>query len=242
MRAARWCLVAALAASLVACGDDAQEKASLIGTEITFEVPVARGESQTIRLQGIERGSGPNGVVLAHMLGSSQNAWAPIVEDLVKDGFHVLTFDFRGHGLSGGDRDPSRADLDFAGAVAKLRALGATKVLAVGASMGGTAALADAVSSNLAGVVTISAPIVIDELDATTGVRVYRGPLLVIVAAKNGLYTDAARTIISTSNAAPKTRRVIEGTGAHGTDLLTAERDGERVTTFILDFLEAHRG
>ena len=243
MRAARrWCLVAALAAFLLGCGDAANEKASLIGTEVTFDVPVTRGETQTIRLQGIERGSGPNGVILAHMLGSSQNAWAPFVEDLAKEGFHVLTFDFRGHGLSGGERNPSRADLDFAGAVAKLRSLGATRVLAVGASMGGTAALADAVSSNLAAVVTISAPVEIDELDATTGIRVYRGPLLVIVAEKNGLYTDAARTIISTSNAAPKARRVIEGTGAHGTDLLNEEREGKRVKTYILDFLNAHRG
>ncbi|MFY9586943.1 MAG: hypothetical protein WAT66_05745, partial [Actinomycetota bacterium] len=108
---------------------------------------------------------------------------------------------------------------------------------------GGTAALADAVSANLEGLVTISSPIKIDELDATSGIRVYRGPLLVIVAEKDdGRYTDAARTIMSTSNAAPKNRRVIDGTGAHGTDLLNDDREGKRVKTYILDFLNAHRG
>jgi len=244
MRAARrWCLVAALAALLVACGDKAGDEASLIGNEITFDVPVARGTTQTIRLQGIERGSGPNGVVLAHMLGSSQSAWSPLVEALVTDGFHVLTFDFRGHGLSGGDRNPSRADLDLAGAVAKLRNLGATRVLAVGASMGGTAALAAAASSDLAGLVTISAPMKIDDLDATSGARAYHGPLLVIVGEKDdGRYTDAARAIIAASPAAPETRRVIDGSSAHGTDLLIDERDGARVKTMILDFLNGHRG
>ncbi len=244
MRAARrWCLVAALSATLITCGNAANEKESLIGNEVTFDVPVASGDAQTIRLQGIERGSGPTGVVLAHMLGSSQSAWAPLVEDLVKDGFHVLTFDFRGHGLSGGDRNPSRADLDFAGAVAKLRSLGATRVLAVGASMGGTAALSDAASSDLAGVVTISAPMQIDELNASSGVRAYRGPLLVIVARNDDRrYTDAARAIISPSNAAPKSRQEIDGTGAHGTDLLDDERAGARVKKLILDFLNGHRG
>lgn len=244
MRAARrWCLVAALAATLIACGDAAKEKASLIGNEISFDVPAARGDTQTIRLQGIERGSGPDGVVLAHMLGSSQLAWSPLVEDLVKDGFHVLTFDFRGHGLSGGGRNPSYADLDLAGAIAKLRSLGASRVLVVGASMGGTAALAVAASSNLAGVVTISAPSAIGDLDAAAGMRAYRGPLLVIVAANDDRrYTDAARAIISSSNAAPKSRRVIAGSGAHGTNLLAEKSTGERVEELIQDFLNGHRG
>jgi esterase/lipase len=241
--ARRWCLVATLAAFLIACGDAAQEKASLIGTEVTFDVPVARGETQTIRLQGIERGSGPNGVVLAHMLGSSQNAWSPFVEDLVKDGFHVLTFDFRGHGLSGGDRSSTGADLDLAGAVAKLRSLGATRVLTVGASMGGTAALAVAASSDLAGVVTMSSPMEIGGLDASAGVRAYRGPLLVVVAENDDRgYTDAARAIIAASESAPKRRQVIDGSSSHGTDLLTDERAAARVKELILDFLNGHRG
>ena len=237
--ARRWCLVAALAALLIGCGDAETENASLIGTELTFEVPAQRGASQTIRLQGIERGSGPDGVVLAHMLGSSQNAWAPIVEDLVKDGLHVLTFDFRGHGLSAGDRNPSLADLDLAGAIGKLRALGASRVLVVGASMGGTAALAIAADQEVDGVVTLSAPMEIGQLNASSAVRGYHGPLLAIVGEDdNSRYTDAARDIIAKSSAAPKRRQVIKNTGDHGTDLLT-EAD---VKQLILEFLDAHRG
>ncbi len=243
MRAAarRWCSIAALAAAALACGNGA-ERSSLIGSDISFDVPVAAGSSQMIRLQGIERGTGPNGVVLAHMLGSSQNAWSPLVEDLVKDGFHVLTFDFRGHGLSGGDRDPSHAGLDLAGAVAKIRSLGASRVLVVGASMGGTAALSIAGSQELGGLVTISASMSIGRLAAASGVRAYRGPLLVIVAkGDDRRYTDAAEAIVDASSAAPKRREIIDGT-EHGTNLLTNARAGARVKKLILDFLDAHRG
>lgn len=245
MRAAarRWCIVAALAAVVAACGDGAAEKSALIGNDITFDVPAAPGSAETIRLTGIERGTGPNGVVLAHMLGSSQNAWAPLVEDLVDDGFHVLTFDFRGHGLSGGDRDPSRAGLDVAGAVEKLRALGAANVLVVGASMGGTAVLAVAGAEELDGIVTLSAPLSIGGLNATAGVRAFRGPLLVVVARNDDArYTRAAGEIIDASPAAPRSREVVTGTGAHGTNLLTDARAGTRVKDLILDFLDAHRG
>lgn len=228
---------------MVACGNGAADKASLIGSDISIDVPITPGAAQTIRLQGIERGTGPDGVVLAHMLGSSQSAWSPLVEDLVKDGFHVLTFDFRGHALSGGDRDPSRADLDLAGAVAKIRSLGASRVLVVGASLGGTAALAVADSQELSGVATISAPLRIGSLDATAGVRAYRGPLLAIVARNDDRgYVDAVRTIVDSSPAAPKRREVISGTGAHGTNLLTDTRAATRVKQLILDFLDAHRG
>ena len=243
MRAHRWLLAVATAALLIGCSDAANDKAELIGNDVSFVVPAVPGERPTIRLVGIERGSGPDGVVLAPMLGSSQNAWAPLVEDLVKHGFHVLTFDFRGHGLSAGDRDPSRADLDLAGAVQRLRSLGGGRVLVVGASLGGTAALAIGSSSNLAGVVTISAPVEIRGLDASAGIRAYDGPLLAIVAKDDDRrYTDAAQAIISTAAAAPKRREVITGTGAHGTELLTDDRAAARVKKLILDFLDGYRG
>jgi pimeloyl-ACP methyl ester carboxylesterase len=242
MRARRWCIVALLVVVTAACGNNGNETAQLIGNDISFDVPVARGDAQTIRLQGVERGSGPVGVVLAHMLGSSQGAWAPLVEQLAKDEFHLLTFDFRGHGISEGDRDPSHADLDLAGAIAKLRSLGASRVLVVGASMGGTAALAVARQQDLAGVVTMSAPLEIGGLDASSGVHSYHGPLLVIVGANDDRrYTDAADAIVAASPAAPKRLVRIRGS-AHGTDLLVDKAEGARVRRLILDFLESHRG
>lgn len=139
-----------LALAPAACGGEESARPGL-GTELTFDVPAAPGEAATIRLQAIERGTGSVGVVLAHMLGSSQSAWTPLAETLAARGFHVLTFDLRGHGLSGGEREPSRADLDLAGAVARLRGLGVEKVFVVGASIGGTAAVKVAAADRFEG-------------------------------------------------------------------------------------------
>jgi pimeloyl-ACP methyl ester carboxylesterase len=242
MRAARLsiALFAAAALALGACGGD--EPPVDIGSEITFEVPAARGQPQAIVLRGIVRGSGTVGVVLAHMLNSSQTAWTPLVAELVGRGLHVLTFDFRGHGLSRGDRNPSLADLDLAGAVAKLRSLGATKVFVVGASTGGSAAVAVAATEDLEGVIAISAPVEAGELRVDEAVRTLDEPSLFIVAEKDEMrYVDAARALEA---AAPEPKRleVIRGVSGHGTDLLIDETAGERVETIIVEFLSDYGG
>jgi pimeloyl-ACP methyl ester carboxylesterase len=239
----RWCLLAALAVALTACGGGAAGPGSgTAGNDVTINAPVAPGSSQVVRLAGVERGTGSAGVVLAHMLGSNQQAWSAYASTLAEDGFHVLTFDFRGHGASGGDRSPSLANLDLAAAVAKIRRLGATRVLVVGASMGGTAALVVASTEQLAGVVTISAPMKIDELDASSAVRNLDEPALFVVAEKDDKrYVDAARAF---NAAAPQPKRlaIIAGSGDHGTDLLTDPKTRTRVQRMLTDFLVDNRG
>jgi len=232
-----------LAVALVACGGSSPtDTRTTIGNDVSIDVPIAPGSSQTFRLAGIERGRGAVGVVLAHMLGSSQSAWSPLDSELADEGFHVLTFDFRGHGLSGGDRNPSRAGLDLAAAVAKLRSLGAKRVLVVGASMGGTAAISVAAGSDLAGVVTISAPSQIGTLNAGAAVRKLAEPALFIVGAgDDDRYTSAARAFYAAARE-PKRLAVIAGSPAHGTDLLIDKKVGSRVQKLIKDFLIANRG
>jgi pimeloyl-ACP methyl ester carboxylesterase len=241
---ARSCLLVALAAALGACGGGSGTESPdiRVGNNVSFEVRAAPGSAETIRLDGIERGSGAAGVVLAHMLGSSQAAWAPIVGDLVDEGFHVLTFDFRGHGLSGGPRDPSHADLDLAAAIAKLRALGATRIQVVGASLGGTAAVAVAATENLAGLVTISAPAQIDSLDAgAVASKVTEPCLFVVGAGDDPRYVDAARAFDARVKG-PKRLAVLAGTSEHGTGLLTDAKAGERARKLVMDFLVEQRG
>ena len=222
-----------------ACGDEPKR---LVGSDVTILAQAAPNSTQSVQLQGVERGEGTVGVVLAHMLGSSQSAWSPLIDQLVREDFRVLTFDFRGHGLSGGDRNPSAAALDLTAAVEKLRSVGATKVFVVGASMGGTAAIVVASGQKLEGVVTISAPLEIDQLDAREAVKALDEPSLFMVAADDDdRYTDAARTFAAS---APREKRlqIITGTGAHGTDLLADEKTRQRVIDLIIDFLKINRG
>jgi pimeloyl-ACP methyl ester carboxylesterase len=239
-----WPLLAALAIALAACGGGTGTATpdTRVGTDVSFEVPAAPGSTEVIRLAGIERGTGPAGVVLAHMLGSSQAAWSPMVASLVDEGFHVLTFDFRGHGLSGGSRDPSHAGLDLAAAVAKIRVLGAKRVLVIGASLGGTAAVVVAATQDLDGVVTMSAPAAIDSLDARAVASKVTEPSLFIVGASDDpRYVDAARAFYAAAKE-PKKLQVVAGTSAHGTDLLTDAKVGKRVQKLVMDFLIDQRG
>jgi alpha/beta superfamily hydrolase len=234
-------LVAVVAVlALAACSGD--ESGQAVGTDISFLAPADAGGVESVQLLGVERGAGQVGVVLAHALGNSQSSWSLFVERLVDDDFHVLTFDFRGHGQSSGERSPSAAALDLGAAVDKLRSLGALKIFVVGASMGGTAAISIAATQKLEGVVAISAPASIDRLDASGAVRQLDEPSLFVVAENDDKqYTDAARSFAAN---APQQKRlqIIDGTRAHGTDLLTEVATRERVTELIMDFLIANRG
>lgn len=95
----------------------------------------------------------PSIVVFAHMRGSDRTAWSSAIERVLHRGFAALAFDFRGHGESAdGDADLGKIDLDLEAAVAYARQRGYGRVYVVGASMGGTAALAVASRQDLAGV------------------------------------------------------------------------------------------
>src|SRR5262252_9540412 len=57
------------------------------------------------------------GVLLLHQCNRDRSTWSGVAENLAKEGFHVLTFDFRGFGESGGKRfaeeTPEERDASF---------------------------------------------------------------------------------------------------------------------------------
>ncbi len=88
-------------------------------------------------------GSGDRGVVLAHGGRFTKESWKPQAQELVKAGFRVLAFDFRGRGQSHGPQSKSNDDgveFDVLAAVRYLHAHGVKTVSVVGASFGGGAA------------------------------------------------------------------------------------------------------
>lgn len=130
--------------------------------------------SDGIQLQGKLYGHGKIGVVLSHQYNSDQSSWFSFAGELSSLGYLVLTYDFRGFcpggdaGCSSGKKDVAAAMEDLEGAIAFIRDKGAAKVFLVGASMGGTASLAEAVAqpSRIAGVISVSSPITFQGLDA----------------------------------------------------------------------------
>jgi len=124
----------------------------LAGCASPEEVPATAARFATadgIELVGDVRGEGTAGVLLAHMYPADRTSWSEFAELLAQEGFHVLAMDFRGHGDSGGTRDTSQTWQDVLAGVDELRRRGAVRVVVIGASMGGTAALVAASRAEL---------------------------------------------------------------------------------------------
>ena len=91
----------------------------------------------------------------------------------------MFAFDLRRHGFSEGRHNHRRAAADLAAAVRAVRALGARKVVVIGASLGGIATLvaAPSLTPALAGVVSVSGPAAIaGQLNALPVVPTIRVP------------------------------------------------------------------
>ena len=84
-------------------------------------------------------GGGDHAVVLAHGAVFNKESWDALARELAAGGLRVLAIDFRGYGKSTDGRKSGALHLDVLGAVAYLKAAGATRVSLAGGSMGGGA-------------------------------------------------------------------------------------------------------
>lgn len=183
--------------------------------------------------------TGTTAVILAHELDRNQNVWNRLAEHLVARGFQVLTFDFRGHGESPGQKEAGVADGDVAAAARFLRRLNqARPIVLVGASMGGAAVLKVASRGEFKGVVTLSAPVSVRGLSAVPDVERIVAPKLFIAAEGDDRYTQDARRLFDQAKD-PKELKLFPG-GAHGTDLLKGD-SGLAVRDYLVQFLEKGR-
>ncbi len=182
-------------------------------------------------------------VVLAHMSVGDLCQWAPYARALARQGLFAFPFDFRGHGLSGGRENHARAAADVVAAVRAVRKLGARKVVVVGASLGGIAALvaAPTIRPALAGVVSVSGPAAIEgaaERAARQRPRI-RVPTLYLVAQddQNPPYDFAAdaQTLYDATGTAEKRLEVAPG-ALHGTFLVSGS---PAIRKLLLAFLRA---
>ena len=171
-----------------------------------------------VRLLGVQLGTGTTGVVLGHENRANLCSWIPFARTLARNGIRVLAFDHRGFGSSA--RGPARYQSDVRGAIAELRRRGATRIVAGGASMGGTAAIVGGVAADADAVFGLSPPAEFAGLDAVAAVRTYDRPLLVAAGALEPDFPDEAKRIVDASPAADKTLELPQ-TGFHGTDILT---------------------
>ncbi|MEM7287383.1 MAG: alpha/beta fold hydrolase [Actinomycetota bacterium] len=208
----------------------APDSAADVGTEI---VRFTTGDGE--QLEATVYGSGPRGLVLAHMRSRDRSTWDAFARTAAAEGLHVLAFDFRGYGGSTGARDTS-LDVDLLAAVDLLVSRGADRVVVAGASMGGTAAINVAARADLAGVVSLSAPETFGTLPALDVAADVGEPLLIVTAEGDQPYADTA---VALAEVAPVSQLQILGGRAHGTNLF-ADHEAvltESLLSFITDRL-----
>jgi pimeloyl-ACP methyl ester carboxylesterase len=209
--------------------------------EVWFEAP------DGARLSGVVLGQGRTGVVLAHQRWFNLCSWIPFARILVRQGFKVLAFDFRGFGASPplAGRAGRSLDLDVLAAADYLRRQGVERVVLVGSSMGATSALVVASEqppagmAPIAGVVSISGPSRFYDMDAVAAVQHLRAPLLLIASSGEGSYTPAARLLYHDARSHSKRLVLVPGT-VHGIGLLQEPGVGPQIRQLVTTFIAEH--
>jgi pimeloyl-ACP methyl ester carboxylesterase len=233
-------LLFAICLALVsACGGGEEGAAGPTATAeqtpaVSFRDGLSIETEDGLQLRASSYGSGPTAVILAHMRGSDRQSWSDTARELASGGdYTVLTFDFRGHGDSD-DGDLADIDKDMRAAIQFMRADGFDKIFVIGASMGGTAALAVAAEEDMAGVVAISAPAEFEGIDALARIDQITEPKLFIAASGDKPYADDLEAMFGQA-LEPKERQLFDG-NEHGTKLLAGDQ-GKQVLDAIEHFL-----
>ena len=260
MRPARLALVVFLALLLAACGGGEGDHPvsptapPVVSTTLTAPTTPAAGQATAapitstpvsfvtdddLTIKGRLFGSGETAVVFAHMYPNDQQAWWPFAGEAAGRGYAALTFDFRGYGETGGSKDIAHIDRDLAAAVRYLREEGYKRVILVGASMGGTAALKvaarDEFKGLVEGVVAVSAPQSFQGLVAHDDVADIKVPMLFVASQGDGVAFESLEAFYERATG-PKQQQVYSG-NAHGTGLLEGEHAAE-FKALLFDFFQ----
>ena len=226
-----------LAVASIACGDGTSTPNTITivpPADDVLTVGIVVDETQVLNgfLYGDEHA---DIVILSHMQPNDQSAWFSFAEELADHGYAALTFDFRGYGISPGDKDFGKLDEDLAAVVSFMRLRGKERIFLIGASMGGTTSLVVAGNEDVAGVVSISSPAEFQGQNAVEAIAKVSAPLYLIAAEEDTaamvsmdeLLENAGRTVAS---------ETFTG-GEHGTALLEGTQAAD-VGAKIIRFLD----
>lgn len=228
---------AAVLTSACARGEALRSEAVAFSEAITF--PSSDGTEIAGRLFG--PASAPAGVVLAHMADSDQSAWFVDAQRLAGDGYRVLTYNARGTcpggegGCSGGEPDASKSPSDMAAAIDVLRGEGIGRIALVGASMGGTTALAlgGQAPAGVEAIVTLSAPMAFSGLAVSPETLAALQTATLFIAGTGDAPAAGDAQTMYASSPQPKDLQIVTSDD-HGTDLLTGNSGGR-----VRDLLDA---
>jgi pimeloyl-ACP methyl ester carboxylesterase len=191
---------------------------------------------------GAVGGNGRVGVVLANTSDGTMCDWvgneSKFVNLLIGKGYRVLLFNYKGTHL----------DANVVGAAAQLRAMGSSKVVLVGGSMGGIVVIASAAKTKPAPVAVVGLSAAGDPgptstspaeggLHGTTAVAALKVPLL-LVAAKSDLYAFAPTQTLYRAAREPDKQLLIVPGQAHA--FFDTDPSGPKVDARVLAFISSH--
>ncbi|MBA2287863.1 MAG: alpha/beta hydrolase [Ktedonobacteraceae bacterium] len=197
--------------------------------------------SDHVRLAGQLYGQGTTAVICSHELHTTKAIWSAsgIAQRLAARGYLVLAYDFRGNGDSQGQVDASTLAIDVHAAMTFVRQQGATKIVLLGASMGGTATLKAAAHEQLAAVITLSAPQDFGVTISETDLKAINAPKLFINSQGDDYAADTMH--MYTLASPPKEIHLYPGS-LHGVDIFDSEHGTDltqRLLTFIAHYAPA---
>ncbi len=200
------------------------------------------------RLYAVSGGGGNVGVVLApESPPGDVCGWLPYLASLEGAGLRVIAFDFRGTGDSPTPvkaADQSAYDRDFAAAISSLRADGSTKVVVIGASLGGARALTYGSRLDGDAIVSLSGEATLPEynINALSVMPRLRVPLL-IVGSRHDAYLPVAAALQLLRRAGSKEKAVAFFPGSwHGWELVEDAPYAARARAVILRWIRTHAG
>lgn len=171
-------------------------------------------------------------VLLVHMLTRSHDEWDPTAQALNVSGFGVLAIDLRGHGASEGSssalgpmQQDVQAGLDWLKARPEVQS---TRLGIAGASLGAAlAVLAAAADPAVRSIALLSPAGEYRGLRCETAMRKYaeRRGALMLVASTGDPYALRTAHHFESMGAGARDLRVVDGTNAHGTTMLSVRPD-----------------
>ncbi|MEV8606960.1 alpha/beta hydrolase [Amycolatopsis sp. NPDC051373] len=200
--------------------------------------------SDGLHLPAIELGSGDRGILLDHESGYYICSWLDTAEKLAAKGYHVMVFEYRGHGAAQ-KNDGSvtgNFDTDTSAALAELHRRGAKSMLLGGASCGGSsAARLAAKEPQLVGLLILSSPSNCGG-DSVAALRKVTRPAFFAVEPDDysGNMIGEVKKLYQASGAPPadKHLEILPG-GTHGTDMLRDPKTKDRLEKLIFDFVDS---
>lgn len=188
--------------------------------------------SDGVRLYSVAAGGGDTTVVLAHESGGAGLCgWLPTMRFLTAHGLRVVAFDFRGTSPSA--LPAAEKQLDWEPDLqAAVDAAHTGRVVLMGASFGGAAAVAYAPSLNgVDAVVSVSGELRLptSHVDALAAAPKLRVPLLVIASRFDGYLDEEDAGRLVRASGSRKTKLVLFPGRLHGWDILDARPQARAV-------------